>query len=296
MNSDFENSATAILSDAAFKLRALGYKCAIGSLSLPQGVSLNLHVGESTLAAAAAYVAIGRGGQVACAEDSDAAFAQEVAAVITTDALEKAAQATQPAPKATVVFCLFCDDNDPWLLPTEAKDDFIAGRKFHVIGRTIHLGCSGKPDHDFMLDSLRLLDDGISIRAEVSSEADRIRSEASRVQSADQARRRNVFIAEITAELSRTSYRPFDAANQVIGQWENKLSALGFSALKAYIQRLPGRLVHQAADRMMAGETLQESISNAAAALLLRGMAKPEELLKSRKNRRDGYSPGLPEA
>lgn len=116
------------------------------------------------------------------------------------------------------------------------------------------------------------------------------------MQTADHLRRRNAFIVEVTAELARTKYRPFDAGAQVIEQWENKLSPTGFSALKAYMQRLPGRLAHKAADRMMAGETLQEAISNAAAELLLRGLAKPEELLRSRKNRRDGYTPGHPEA
>lgn len=293
MEQDFLNSASAILSEAASKLRGLGYKCAIGSFSLPQGMSLNLHVGESTLAAAAAYVALGHGGQVVFAEGLDEGFAQEFA----TDPIEKAARAMElPSPKTLEVYCLFCDDNDPWLLPAEIQGEFVAGCRFHIVGRTIYIGWSGRPEQDYFLDALRLLDDGVSIRAEVSSEADRIRWEATRLQTADHLRRRNAFIVEVTAELARTKYRPFDAGAQVIEQWENKLSPTGFSALKAYMQRLPGRLAHKAADRMMAGETLQEAISNAAAELLLRGLAKPEELLRSRKNRRDGYTPGHPEA
>lgn len=292
MDADFLNDANLILSEAASKLRALGYNCAIGSLSLPQGRSLNLHVGESVIAAAAAYVAIGHGGEIACAEQTNVMFAREVSAVIATDAIEKAARAAEPpAPKYVEVYCLFCDDNDPWLLPVELKDEFVAGRKFHVKGRTIHLGWSGKPEQDFGVDSLLRVDDGVAIRANVSSEAERIRYEADRVQRANESRRRNAFVAEVTAEIARTSYRPFDAAAEVLSQWEGKLSPAGFASLKAYIQRLPGRLVHQAADRMMVGESLQESIANAAAELVARGLAKPEQLLKARKNRPDGYRP-----
>lgn len=292
MDADFSQDANAILTEAANKLRALGFHCAIGSLSLPQGRSLNLHVGESVLSVAAAFVAIGRGGDIASAENTDLEFASEVSALIAIDAIEKVARAAEPpAPRFIEVSCLFCDDNDPWLLPIELKDEFVAGRRFHVRGRIIHLGWSGQPEHDFAVDSLLGVEDGISVRADVRSESDRIRYEVERLRQADESRRRNGFVDEITAELARTSYRPFDAAAMDIAQWEGKLSQAGFASLKAYIQRLPGRLVHQAADRMMNGESLQTAISTAAADLLARSVAQPGKLLKARKNRPDGYSP-----
>lgn len=92
MNDNLNDNARAILADAAVKLRALGLHCAIGPLSMPQGLSLNLHVADTALAAAAAYVAAGHGGEAAHARDTAEAFAEEVAHVLTTDAIERAAR------------------------------------------------------------------------------------------------------------------------------------------------------------------------------------------------------------
>lgn len=84
--------ATAILTEAAERLRAHGFHCVIGPMAMPQGLSLNLHVAETKQAVAAAYVAIGHGGQFAHASDTSSAFADEVAEVLATDAIEKAAR------------------------------------------------------------------------------------------------------------------------------------------------------------------------------------------------------------
>ena len=92
MSDNLNHIAGAILSDAAAKLRAVGLHCAIGPLSTPQGLSLNLHVADTALAAAAAYVAAGHGGEAAHARDTADAFAEEVAHVLTTDAIERAAR------------------------------------------------------------------------------------------------------------------------------------------------------------------------------------------------------------
>ena len=87
-----KDEVTMVLTEAAQKLRALGVHCAIGPLSLPQGYSLNLHVGESPQATAAAFVAVGMGGVLAHAADSANSFASEVATVLATDAIDKAAR------------------------------------------------------------------------------------------------------------------------------------------------------------------------------------------------------------
>lgn len=92
MNPSRESQVREILDEAVVKLRALGLQCAIGPLSLPQGYTLNLHVGDTVAAVAAAYVAMGRGGEAASATQTSAAFASEVAGVIAIDAIERAAR------------------------------------------------------------------------------------------------------------------------------------------------------------------------------------------------------------
>jgi hypothetical protein len=84
--------ATSILAAAAEQLRAHGLHCVIGPITMPQGLSLNLHVADTKPAVAAAYVALGHGGQLAHASDTSGPFAEEVAEVLATDAIEKAAR------------------------------------------------------------------------------------------------------------------------------------------------------------------------------------------------------------
>lgn len=92
MDKDINAIATSILVEAAERLRAAGLHCVIGPMTMPQGLSLNLHVAETKHAVAAAYVAIGHGGQLAHASDTSSAFAEEVAEVLATDAIERAAR------------------------------------------------------------------------------------------------------------------------------------------------------------------------------------------------------------
>lgn len=92
MDKDINAIATSILAKAAEQLRAHGLHCVVGPMTMPQGMSLNLHVAETKHAVAAAYVAIGHGGQLAHATDTLDAFAEEVAEVLATDAIEKAAR------------------------------------------------------------------------------------------------------------------------------------------------------------------------------------------------------------
>lgn len=86
------NAAREIVLEAAPKLRELGLHCSIGQLTLPQGCTLNLHIGETTTAAAAAYVAMGHGGYIAGRVSTATGFATEVAHVIATDVIERAAR------------------------------------------------------------------------------------------------------------------------------------------------------------------------------------------------------------
>lgn len=92
VNEYLYNTAMAVLIETGEKLRALGLTCTVAPISLPQGVCLNLLVGESQQAAAAAYVALGRGGQEAHISGSSASFAAEVADVMAEEVIIHAAR------------------------------------------------------------------------------------------------------------------------------------------------------------------------------------------------------------
>lgn len=92
MDKELNEAAGSILREAADKLRALGLHCAVAPMSLPQGMTLNLHVGDTVQSAAAAFVASGRGGELAHSGDTAREFATEVAGVIASDAIERAAR------------------------------------------------------------------------------------------------------------------------------------------------------------------------------------------------------------
>lgn len=85
------DTAQAALVEVGEKLRALGLSCTVAPLSLPQGVCLTLQVGDQQ-AAAAGYVALGRGGQDAHASATSASFAAEVADVLAGDVIYHAAR------------------------------------------------------------------------------------------------------------------------------------------------------------------------------------------------------------
>jgi hypothetical protein len=92
VNQELYNAAQAVLVETGEKLRALGLACTVAPMSLPQGTCLNLLVGESQQAAAAAYVALGRGGQDAHVSATSASFAIEVADVLAEEAINYAAR------------------------------------------------------------------------------------------------------------------------------------------------------------------------------------------------------------
>lgn len=58
-------AAIAVLARAAQELQALGIHALISPMSLPQGMTVSLHVGECVQAALAAEVASTRGGEMA---------------------------------------------------------------------------------------------------------------------------------------------------------------------------------------------------------------------------------------
>lgn len=92
MDKEMNAIATSILVEAAEKLRAAGLHCVIGPMTMPQGLTLNLDVAETQQAVAAAYIAIGHGGRLAHASGTSSAFAEEVAEILATDAIDKAAR------------------------------------------------------------------------------------------------------------------------------------------------------------------------------------------------------------
>lgn len=75
-------AATAILRRAATELKAIGAHCVISPLSLPQGMTVSLHVGADARLAIAANVAAGCGGELANATGMSDEFASRVAHAI----------------------------------------------------------------------------------------------------------------------------------------------------------------------------------------------------------------------
>lgn len=81
----------AVLAQAAQQLQALGINCLLSPLSLPQGMTVSLHVGESIEAALAAEVAATRGGEMAHSADTSAHFSRNVAELLTEATIQTAA-------------------------------------------------------------------------------------------------------------------------------------------------------------------------------------------------------------
>ena len=81
-------AAMAVLHDAATRLRAIGVSCVVSPMSLPQGMSVSLHIGATNEVATAAEVAATCGGEYAHAVGTSKQFAQMV-----THAIADAAQA-----------------------------------------------------------------------------------------------------------------------------------------------------------------------------------------------------------
>jgi len=85
------DAALKILKDARNALESIGVHCVLAPMSLPQGMSISLHVAETNLAAVAANVALTTGGMAAHTSDTNKQFENEVAYALTDDILIKAA-------------------------------------------------------------------------------------------------------------------------------------------------------------------------------------------------------------
>lgn len=84
-------AAVAILTSAAKQLHALRIHCRLSPMSLPQGMTVSLHVGESVEATLAAEVAATRGGEMAHCADTASHFSRGVAELLTEATIQKAA-------------------------------------------------------------------------------------------------------------------------------------------------------------------------------------------------------------
>ncbi|MDK6080570.1 hypothetical protein [Massilia varians] len=70
--------AMSILRSTAASLKAIGVHCLVSPLSLPQGMSVSLHVGATPEASTAADVASERGGEYAHGVDTSKQFTEMV--------------------------------------------------------------------------------------------------------------------------------------------------------------------------------------------------------------------------
>jgi hypothetical protein len=85
------HAAIEILKRASDSLSALGVHCSLSPMSLPQGMSISLHVGATMQAAVAAEVASTHGGVAAHGSHTGDEFADQVAASITDAVIEREA-------------------------------------------------------------------------------------------------------------------------------------------------------------------------------------------------------------
>lgn len=84
-------AAIAVLTHAAQQLQALGIHCLLSPMSLPQGMTISLHVGDSVEAALAADVAAACGGEKAYSAAGADEFRKELASKMTEATILKAA-------------------------------------------------------------------------------------------------------------------------------------------------------------------------------------------------------------
>lgn len=67
-----------------------GKHCLLSPMSLPQGMTISLHVGGSVEATLAAEVAASRGGEMAHGADTASHFSRDVAELLTEVTIQKA--------------------------------------------------------------------------------------------------------------------------------------------------------------------------------------------------------------
>lgn len=87
-------AAIDIISKAVEELQAIGVQCLVNPLTLPQGATVALHLGDTVQAVIAADVATTKGAELAHARESADVFAGEVAAGVTEATIQKASRGT----------------------------------------------------------------------------------------------------------------------------------------------------------------------------------------------------------
>jgi len=85
-------AAIEIISKAVEQLQVIGVQCLISPLTLPQGASLALHLGDTVEAVIAADVATTKGAELAHARESARSFAGDVAAALTEATIQRASR------------------------------------------------------------------------------------------------------------------------------------------------------------------------------------------------------------
>lgn len=84
MNHELKEAIETVLQEAKTKIEALGAYCIIDPMSLPQGMTISLHIGETVNEVAAAYTALEIGGEMAHSKDGGEQFSQRLAFAIET--------------------------------------------------------------------------------------------------------------------------------------------------------------------------------------------------------------------
>lgn len=85
-------AAIEIVSKAVQQLQAIGIQCLVSPLTLPQGASVALHLGETVEGVIAADVATTKGAELAHARDSAASFSGDVASALAEATIYKASR------------------------------------------------------------------------------------------------------------------------------------------------------------------------------------------------------------
>lgn len=85
-------AAIDIISKAVEQLQVIGVDCLVSPLTLPQGASLTLHLGDTIEAVIAADVATVKGAELAHARGTAGLFASDVAGALTEATIQKASR------------------------------------------------------------------------------------------------------------------------------------------------------------------------------------------------------------
>lgn len=84
MNHKLQEAIETVLKEAKTKIEALGARCIIAPMLLPQGMTISLHIGETVTEVAAAYTASEVGGEQAHTKEGGEQFSKRLAFAIET--------------------------------------------------------------------------------------------------------------------------------------------------------------------------------------------------------------------